>query len=188
MEDFLHAHESAATDPTTPKKLRRQANFFLQFLRGEAELSLDYLKEISISVFLQDCGVCRTKADCKACSISMAIGVKNEVLVFHRLNWQNYKDVEFPLHWARQAYGVRLGDICAGSDYGLPAEHSGRPWGSRRIRYGNGVWIGTSQKYGREDPSRGIRNKHGKKILMLLMAEQKSRRIQIRVIGSEKVT
>ncbi|OWA54630.1 hypothetical protein BV898_19029 [Hypsibius exemplaris] len=47
--------------------------------------------------------------------------------------------------------------------------------GHGEVGYADGVWIGTTQKYGRGDPSRGIRNKHVKKILMLLMAEQKSK-------------
>ncbi|OWA53549.1 hypothetical protein BV898_17972 [Hypsibius exemplaris] len=45
MEEFLHAQGDAVTGSTTPKKIAWQANFLLQFLRGEPELSLDQLKK-----------------------------------------------------------------------------------------------------------------------------------------------
>ncbi|OQV11554.1 hypothetical protein BV898_14130 [Hypsibius exemplaris] len=37
---------------------------------------------LRVLVVLHDCGTCRIKADCKACSVLMTIGMKNGVLVF----------------------------------------------------------------------------------------------------------
>ncbi|OWA53747.1 hypothetical protein BV898_18169 [Hypsibius exemplaris] len=215
MADFLQAE---VVGPTSPKKPRGQANFLLQFLRGDAELSTEQLKEISVLVFLQDAGMCRTKADCRACALPMTIGVKDGVFVLrcskctgslsmrngtflsgsridnrtflwlftHLCAWRNYTQASIATFTGLDKNTVSEWVTLVREVISVYLRNTPIVLGGHgEVGYADGVWIGTSQKYGRGDPNRGVKDKKGKRILLLVMAEQKSKRIQVRVIRSE---
>ncbi|OWA54627.1 hypothetical protein BV898_19026 [Hypsibius exemplaris] len=97
-----------------------------------------------------------------------------------------HADFDFPLHWARQnavsAWVTLVREATAVYLRNTPVVLRV----TERGRYADGVGLGPPRSNGRGDPFRGIRNKHVKKILMLLMAEQKSKlNSRSRVIGSE---
>ncbi|OWA50835.1 hypothetical protein BV898_15340 [Hypsibius exemplaris] len=110
--------------------------------------------------------------------------VKNGVLVFRCANWRNYTQTSISLFtgfdkntvsdWVtlvREAIAVYLRNT--------PVVLGGHG----EVGYADGVLDWDHPEVWARRSVSGIRNKHGKKILMLLMAEQKSKRIQIRVIG-----
>ncbi|OWA55428.1 hypothetical protein BV898_19815 [Hypsibius exemplaris] len=141
--------------------------------------------------------MCQTKGVCPQCSSAMSIGKKKDVFAFRCKNCKGSLSMRHGgfLEAATSATGHFCGmseravsDWCTLVKEAISVYLRHTPvilGGPKEFGYADGIWIGTTQKYGKGNPNRGMRNKKGKRVLLLLLAEEKSARIQIRVIQSE---
>jgi len=138
------------------------------------------------------CGKCNRRMSLKNGTFTSGSHIPSRTFLWlfaHMCNWRSYTQVSIARFTGLSEHTVS--DWCSLIRETLSVYVRHHPvilGGHGDVGYADGTYIGTTAKYGRGNKLRGLHNRKGKRILLLIMSEQSSKRVQVRVIKSENVS